>query len=90
LPDSTAFVSKFFKSADTPEFPTSRIASMLVDAAGRLWLKFDENQTVVVYENGSFKAFVKGRDFESDYFDERGIFYAWEKSAPKTWRRSLR
>ncbi len=72
---------KIFKSADTPEFPTSRIVSMFVDAAGRLWLKFDENQTVVVYENGRFKAFVKGRDFESDYFDESGISFGSEESS---------
>ena len=72
---------KIFKSADTPEFPTSRIVSMFVDSAGRLWLKFDENRTVVVYENGRFKAFVKGRDFESDYFDESGIFFGSEESS---------
>jgi len=72
---------KIFKSADTPEFPTSRIVSMFVDSAGRLWLKFDENRTVVVYENGRFKAFVKGRDFESDYFGESRFFYNWEESS---------
>ncbi len=72
---------KVFKSADTPEFPTSRIVSMFLDSAGRLWLKFDENRTVVVYENGRFKGFVRGRDFESDYFDESGIFFGSEESS---------
>ena len=54
---------KVFNKATTPEMPTKRIASMFADTAGRLWMDYPGNQTVVVYENGKFKAFVKGNDF---------------------------
>ena len=57
---------KVFNKSNTPEMPTNRIGSMFADTAGRLWLNFPGDQTVVVYENGKFKAFVRGRDFEAE------------------------
>lgn len=53
-----------FNKSNTPEMPNNRIFSMFTDIAGRLWLNYADDQTVVVYENGKFKAFEKGRDFE--------------------------
>ncbi|HEX8568075.1 MAG TPA: two-component regulator propeller domain-containing protein [Pyrinomonadaceae bacterium] len=57
---------KIFNKSNTPEMPNNRIFSMFTDTAGRLWFNYPDDQTIVVYENGKFKAFQKGRDFEKD------------------------
>lgn len=57
---------KVFNRSNTPEMPNNRIFGMFTDTAGRLWFNYPDDQTVVVYENGKFKAFEKGRDFEKD------------------------
>lgn len=57
---------KVFNKSNTPEMPNNRIYSMFTDTAGRLWFTYPGDQTIVVYENGKFKAFEKGRDFEKD------------------------
>lgn len=57
---------KVFNKSNTPEMPNNRIFSMFTDTAGRLWFNYPEDQTVIVYEGGKFKAFEKGRDFEKD------------------------
>jgi signal transduction histidine kinase/ligand-binding sensor domain-containing protein len=57
---------KVFNKANTPEMPNNRIHSMFTDTAGRLWFTYRGDQTIVVYENGRFKSFVKGLDFEKD------------------------
>ena len=55
---------KVFNKSNTPEMPNNRIFSMFTDTAGRLWFNYADDQTVVVYENGKFNRFEKGRDFE--------------------------
>ena len=57
---------KIFNKSNTPEMPNNRIFSMFTDMAGRLWFNYDRDQTIVVYENGKFKAFERGRDFQKD------------------------
>lgn len=57
---------KVFNKSNTPEMPNNRIFAMFTDTAGRLWFSYAGDETVVVYENGKFKAFQKGRDFEKD------------------------
>lgn len=57
---------KIFNKSNTPEMPNNRIFAMFTDADGRLWFNYAGDQTIVVYENGKFKRFVKGRDFEKD------------------------
>lgn len=57
---------KVFNKSNTPEMPNNRIFAMFTDADGRLWFNYVGDQTVVVYENGKFKRFEKGRDFEKD------------------------
>ncbi|MCY7347901.1 MAG: hypothetical protein LH614_17015, partial [Pyrinomonadaceae bacterium] len=55
---------KVFNKSNTPEMPNNRIFSMFTDTAGRLWFNYADDRTVVVYENGKFKVFENGRDFE--------------------------
>ena len=55
---------KVFNKSNTPEMPNNRIFSMFTDTMGRLWFNYADDRTVVVYENGKFKVFENGRDFE--------------------------
>jgi signal transduction histidine kinase/ligand-binding sensor domain-containing protein len=57
---------KVFNKSNTPEMPNNRIFSMFVDSGGRLWISYANEQTVVVYENGNFRRFEKGKDYEKD------------------------
>lgn len=57
---------KVFNKSNTPEMPNNRIFSMFTDADGRLWFNYANDQTLVAYENGEFKRFEKGRDFQKD------------------------
>lgn len=57
---------KIFNKSNTPEMPNNRILRIFTDIDGRLWFNYPDDQTVVVYENGKFKAFEKGRDFKKE------------------------
>ncbi len=61
---------KVFKKLDTPELPTNRLMSLLVDSANRLWILTEDANIVVVYENGRFTRFTRGKDFEADHVSE--------------------
>ena len=58
---------KIFKKSNTPPLPMNRIAILLVDAAGRLWIWTEDPNTIVLYEQGKFRAFLKGTDFDADH-----------------------
>jgi signal transduction histidine kinase/ligand-binding sensor domain-containing protein len=58
---------KIFKKSNTPALPMNRILSLFVDSDGRLWIWTEDPNTLVVYEQGKFRAFVKGIDFNADY-----------------------
>lgn len=68
---------KVFNKSSTPEMPHNRIYSMFTDTAGRLWVTYQGDQTIVVYENGKFKAFVKRRDFEKN--EDYGHLLKWSR-----------
>lgn len=57
---------RVFNKSNTPEMPNNRIFNIFTDTAGRLWFNYQNDETVVVYENGRFKSFQKGRDFQKD------------------------
>jgi len=57
---------KIFKKSNTPALPMNRMLSLYVDAAGRLWIWTEDPNTLVLYEQGKFRAFAKGIDFEAD------------------------
>ena len=61
---------KIFRTSNTPELPTNRMYQLRVDAAGRLWIWTEDRNTLVLYEQGKFRAFVKGVDFNSDNLHE--------------------
>ena len=65
--DLTASRFKIFKKSNTPALPMNRISSLRVDAAGRLWILTEDPNTLVLCEQGKFRAFVKGTDFNADY-----------------------
>jgi len=44
----------------------NRMFGLYVDAAGRLWIWTEDPNTLVLYEQGKFRAFAKGIDFEAD------------------------
>ncbi len=69
---------KIFNKSNTPEMPNNRIFAMFTDTAGRLWFNYLGDQTVVVYENGKFNAFEKGRDFEKDENIDPNVRYNQE------------
>ena len=58
---------KIFKKSNTPALPMNRIATALVDSVGHLWIWTEDPTTVVLYEQGKFRAFVNGIDFNADY-----------------------
>jgi len=58
---------KIFKKSNTPALPMNRILSLAVDGGGRLWIWTEDPNTLVIYEQGKFRAFVKGIDFNADY-----------------------
>jgi signal transduction histidine kinase/ligand-binding sensor domain-containing protein len=58
---------KIFKKSNTPALPMNRISSVVVDPGGRLWILTEDPNTLVLYEQGKFRAFVKGIDFNADY-----------------------
>ncbi len=66
---------KVFNKSNTPEIPNNRIFSMFTDTLGRLWFTYPGDQKVVVYENGKFKSFEKGRDFEKDEDIDPNVLY---------------
>jgi signal transduction histidine kinase/ligand-binding sensor domain-containing protein len=45
----------------------------LVDSSGRLWIWTEDPNTIVIYEQGHFRAFVKGTDFNADYIYDYSI-----------------
>ena len=61
---------KVFRKLDTAELPTNRLAGLFVDTDGRLWILTEDTNRIVVYENGRFKSFAKGKDFESNDMSE--------------------
>ena len=71
---------KVFNKSNTPEMPNNRVFGMFTDIAGRLWFNYESDEAVVVYENGRFKAFKKGRDFEKDETGDQAVRYANEYS----------
>ena len=58
---------KIFKKSNTPALPMNRIASLFGDSAGRLWILAEDPNTLVLYEQGKFRAFVKRTDFDADH-----------------------
>ena len=56
---------KVFRKLDNPELPTNRVTGLFVDPDGRLWILTEDVNRIVVYENGRFKSFGKGKDFET-------------------------
>ena len=62
---------KIFNKSNTPELPSNRIFSMFKDKDGRLWITYAGDETVVVYEDHTFRRFVRGRDYQKD--DTAGI-----------------
>lgn len=64
---------KIFKKSNTPALPMNRISSLFVDSAGRLWIWTEDPNTLVLYEQGKFRAFLKGTDFNADYIYNRLI-----------------
>lgn len=58
---------KIFKKSNTPALPMNRISSLRVDSAGRLWIWTEDPNTLVLCEQGKFRAFMKGVDFNADY-----------------------
>jgi len=69
---------KVFKKSNTPALPMNRVWAMWVDQRGRLWIWTEDPNTLVMYEHGQFRAFVKGIDFNADDFynasnDENGL-----------------
>ena len=55
---------KIFQKSNTPELPTNRLWDLFADDYGRLWIFPEASPQLVVYENGSFRAFTKGVDYE--------------------------
>ena len=55
---------KVFQKSNTPELPTNRLWFMFADEYGRLWIFPEATPQLIVYENGSFKAFHRGADYE--------------------------
>jgi signal transduction histidine kinase/ligand-binding sensor domain-containing protein len=70
---------KVFNKSNTPEMPNNRIFEMFTDTDGRLWFNYPEDRSVVVYENGKFKRFEKGRDFEKDENLTLNVSYGTER-----------
>ena len=58
---------KIFKKSNTSALPMNRIWDLRVDSAGRLWIWTEDPNTIVLYEQGKFRAFVKGTDFDANY-----------------------
>src|SRR6185369_8542189 len=61
---------KVFRKLDHPELPTNRVTGLFVDAVGRLWILTEDANRIVVYENGRFRSFAKGKDFEANDMSE--------------------
>lgn len=64
---------KIFKKSNTPAFPMNRILKLLVDSSGRLWIWTEDPNTIVIYEQGQFRAFVKRIDFDADNINDYSI-----------------
>src|SRR5262252_6133599 len=58
---------KIFRTSNTPALPMNRLYDLRVDSSGRLWIWTEDRNTVVLYERGKFRAFIKGVDFDADY-----------------------
>lgn len=61
---------KIFQRSNTPELPTNRLAWLTTDDVGRLWIFPETSQQLVLYENGSFRAFDRGVDYDFDGIPE--------------------
>jgi signal transduction histidine kinase/ligand-binding sensor domain-containing protein len=61
---------KVFRKLDNPELPTNRVTGLFIDPVGRLWILTEDANRIVVYENGRFKSFAKGKDFETNDMSE--------------------
>ena len=72
---------KIFKKSNTPALPMNRISTVLVDSGGRLWIWTEDPNTLVLYEQGRFRAFVKGNDFNADYIYSASM----GESGPRFW-----
>jgi signal transduction histidine kinase/ligand-binding sensor domain-containing protein len=70
---------KIFKKSNTPALPMNRILSLAVDASGRLWIWTEDPNTLELYEQGKFRPFVKGIDFNADYF----YYVSMEEGGPQ-------
>jgi signal transduction histidine kinase/ligand-binding sensor domain-containing protein len=82
---------KIFQRSNTPELPTNRLEWITTDDVGRLWIFPEANPQLVVYENGSFRAFTKGVDYDFDgepenwtegdatIFSSKGIDYVYRE-----------
>ena len=57
---------KIFQKSNTPELPTNRLWFLSTDEYGRLWIYPEATPQLILYENGSFKAFHRGVDYEFD------------------------
>lgn len=57
---------KVFNKSNTPELPSNRIFGMFGDKDGRLWITYPGDEMVVVYEDRTFRQFVRGRDYQKD------------------------
>jgi signal transduction histidine kinase/ligand-binding sensor domain-containing protein len=55
---------KIFQNANTPELPGNRLWHLFVDYAGRLWIFGESGDRLGLYENGSFRSFTKGVEFD--------------------------
>jgi signal transduction histidine kinase/ligand-binding sensor domain-containing protein len=60
---------KIFKKSNTPALPMNRISNLYVDTDGRLWIWTEDPNTLVLCEQGKFRAFLKGTDFHADDID---------------------
>src|SRR5688500_3675699 len=67
---------KVFQKANTPQLPGNRLWHIFVDDAGRLWIFGEGGDQLGLYENGSFKAFTKGVEY-----DFEGVPEYWSEEA---------
>jgi len=57
---------KVFQKSNTPELPTNRLGWVTTDEVGRLWIFPEASPQLVLYENGLFRVFNKGTDYDFD------------------------
>jgi signal transduction histidine kinase/ligand-binding sensor domain-containing protein len=55
---------KIFRKSDTPALPTNRLHFLTTDDVGRLWIFPEGSPQLVLYENGAFRSFSRGVDFD--------------------------